>query len=95
VAAVAPNAWKESRGQQASAEAAPSQTQTVPQRACRSAWAKLIAKIYEVDPLVCCRCGSAMTVIAVITDPHEVRKILRHLVKIGRSPPGLGPSLLN
>jgi hypothetical protein len=31
-----------------------------------------------------------MNVIAVITDPEEVHKILRHLVKIGRSPPGLG-----
>jgi hypothetical protein len=30
-----------------------------------------------------------MEVIAVITDPEEVRKILLHLVKIGRSPPGL------
>ncbi|MBM3501624.1 MAG: transposase [Armatimonadetes bacterium] len=95
VAAVAPNGWKESHGEQASAEAVPNQTQTVPQRACRSAWAKLIIKVYEVDPLVCCRCGSAMTVIAVITDPPEVRKILRHLVKIGRAPPGLDPSLLN
>jgi hypothetical protein len=73
----------------------PGQTQTVPQRACRSAWAKLITKVYEVDPLVCCRCGSAMTVIAVITDPPEVRKILRHLVRIGRAPPGLDPSSLN
>lgn len=33
VAAVAPDGWKESRGQ----------------RACRSAWAKLITKVYEVD----------------------------------------------
>jgi len=36
-----------------------------------------------------------MTVIAVITDPREVREILRHLVKIGRAPPGLDPSSLN
>jgi len=35
---------------------------------------------------------SPMNVIAVITDPAEVKKILRHLVKIGRSPPGLDPS---
>lgn len=36
-----------------------------------------------------------MTVIAVITDPHEVRKILFHLVNIGRAPPGLDPSSPN
>jgi hypothetical protein len=34
-------------------------------------------------------------VLAVITDAAEVKKILRHLVKIGRPPPGLDPSLLN
>ena len=30
-----------------------------------------------------------------ITDPEEVKRILRHLVKIGRPPPGLGPLTLN
>jgi hypothetical protein len=35
-----------------------------------------------------------MNVIAVITDPAEVNKILRHLVKVGRSPPGLDPSFV-
>jgi len=29
-----------------------------------------------------------MKVIAVITEPEEVKKILPHLVKVGRSPPG-------
>jgi hypothetical protein len=36
-----------------------------------------------------------MRVLAVITDPAEVKKILRHLVNIGRPPPGLNPSVLN
>jgi hypothetical protein len=35
-----------------------------------------------------------MKLLAVITDPAEVRKILRHLITIGRAPPGLDPSLL-
>jgi hypothetical protein len=30
-----------------------------------------------------------MKLITVITDPAEVRKILRHLIRIGRAPPGL------
>jgi hypothetical protein len=30
-----------------------------------------------------------MRILAVITEPEEVREILRHLVKTGRSPPGL------
>jgi len=36
-----------------------------------------------------------MKILAFISDPAEVRKILRHLVKSGRPPPGLDPSLVN
>jgi hypothetical protein len=36
-----------------------------------------------------------MGLIAVITDPPEVGKILRHLFRIGGAPPGLDPSALN
>ncbi len=42
----------------------------------RSAWARLIARVYDVDPLVCPRCGSQMRVIAVAQDPDEVQRIL-------------------
>jgi hypothetical protein len=35
-----------------------------------------------------------MKLIALITDSGELRKILRHLIKIGRAPPGLDPSPL-
>jgi len=55
----------------------------------KQAWAKLIARVYEVDPLVCPKCGWDMKVVAVIEDPVEIRRILRHLIKIGRSPPGV------
>jgi hypothetical protein len=61
----------------------------------QAAWTRLLAKIYEVDPLRCRKCGSEMPVLAVITNPDEVRKILKHLIKIGRSPPGLDPLSLN
>jgi NDP-sugar pyrophosphorylase family protein len=63
------------------------------QESC-STWARLIAQVYEVDPLTCSRCGSPMRILAVITEPEEVKKILRHLVKIGRSPPGLDPNFV-
>jgi predicted phosphoadenosine phosphosulfate sulfurtransferase len=59
-----------------------------------STWARLIAQVYEVDSLVCPRCSAQMRVLAVITEPEEVRKILRYLVKNGRSPPGFDPALL-
>jgi hypothetical protein len=95
IARVALPAWKDSHAEQLPTDPGTAPTQTVPQRACRSAWARLIAKVYEVDPLICAHCGSEMKLIAVITDPPEVRKILRHLLKIGRAPPGLDSSSLN
>jgi hypothetical protein len=61
---------------------------SVSDKESRCTWARLIAQVYEVDPLVCPRCSAPMRILAVITEPEEVRKILRHLVKIGRSPPG-------
>jgi hypothetical protein len=44
---------------------------------------RLIAQVYEVNPLECPRCHSPMTVIAVITDLEKVRRILLHPVEIG------------
>jgi hypothetical protein len=60
-----------------------------------SAWVRLIAKVYEVDALSCRRCGFPMRVLALITDATEVKRILRHLVNIGRPPPGFDPISLN
>ena len=45
-------------------------------RAARYAWALLLARIYEVFPLVCPLCGAEMRIIAFVTDPPTVRDIL-------------------
>ncbi len=45
----------------------------------RRNWARLIQKIYEVDPMVCSKCGNLMYVIAFIEVPDVIRKILKHL----------------
>lgn len=42
-------------------------------------WARLIQKIYEVDPLICPRCGGDMRVIALLEDYKVVKKILDYL----------------
>ena len=42
-------------------------------------WARLIQKIYEVDPLTCPKCSGKMKVISVIEDSEIVKKILKHL----------------
>ena len=39
----------------------------------RSTWAKSISQVYDVDPLTCSRCGSPMRILAVITEPEEIR----------------------
>jgi hypothetical protein len=78
--------------------------------------ARLIKKVYGTDPLVCPwlhgrarnevsdqpKCGSEMKIIAIIMEPEEIEKILRHLLKIGwsqttfaaRHAPGAGPAEL-
>ena len=45
----------------------------------RRNWARLIQKIYEVDPLLCPKCQGAMRVIGSIEDPSVIRAILEHL----------------
>jgi len=42
-------------------------------------WARLIQKIYEVDPLTCPKRASQRSVISVIGDEEVIKKILKHL----------------
>jgi endonuclease III len=45
----------------------------------RKNWARLIQKIYEVDPLTCPKCSGTMKVISVIEEEEIIKKILKHL----------------
>ena len=45
----------------------------------RSIWARLIHKVYEVDPLTCPKCHAPMSVIALIDDAQVIERILKHL----------------
>ena len=47
-------------------------------KARRRSWARLLRRIYEVDALVCPRCGDELEIVAVITDPSVVDHILAH-----------------
>ena len=51
-------------------------------------WAVLIARIYEVFPLLC---GGQMRLIAFITSGAEVRKILEH-IGVDSEPPRISPA---
>ena len=61
----------------------------------KKAWARLLAKVYEVDPFLCPECGGKMAVIAVIQNPAEIRGIIACLAGKGRGPPNaaLVPSI--
>ena len=56
-------------------------------RARRRSWARLLRKLLEVDPLLCPKCGVEMKVVAVITDPAVIDRILGHLEASGRNDP--------
>jgi len=45
----------------------------------RQNWARLIQKVYEVDPLLCPKCQGTMKIISFIEDLDIIEKILRHL----------------
>ena len=69
--------------------------ENTPQRKlCRSRWAALIQKVYEIDPLKCPKCGEQMRIIAFIEkrdQPEVVKKILKHCnlwsEPVSRAPP--------
>jgi hypothetical protein len=54
-------------------------------------WAVLIARIYEVFPLLCPLCGGQMRLIAFITEGTQIRKILDH-IGVDSEPPQISPA---
>jgi len=40
-------------------------------------WAELIARIYEVDPLICSTCGNKIKILGFVTHAAEIHRILR------------------
>jgi hypothetical protein len=53
----------------------------------RIAWAKLMARVGEEFPLECLGCGGDIRLIAFITQPRPIRKILTHLGEPPEPPP--------
>ena len=54
-------------------------------------WAVLIARTYEVLPLLCPLCGGQMRLIAVITAGTQIRKTLDH-IGVDSEPPHIFPA---
>jgi hypothetical protein len=49
------------------------------QRLPSKGWAEMIRKVYEVDPLLCPKCGGRMRIIAFLRDYQAVDRIINHL----------------
>ena len=81
-----------SRCEQARSHSSADRDHSPDARALRRSWAQLIKRVYEVDPLLCPKCGGEMRIIAFIIDHDVVDAILRHLAKAEakspRGPPG-------
>ena len=45
----------------------------------RKNWARLMRKIYQVDPLTCAKCRGRMKILSFIEDPKIIKRILKHL----------------
>jgi hypothetical protein len=45
----------------------------------RSTWAELLRRDFAIDVLTCPHCGGSRRLIAFLTDPQVVRKILAHI----------------
>ena len=87
------------RRRQATEAAAPQESVAITEpvdwslQAARYRWAALLRRNYEVDALACPRCAAPMRLVAVITDPAVITRILLHRARSAerarqsRSPP--------
>ncbi len=76
-------------------DAPPTQTEPAqpvpPKRLAHYLWAVLIARIYEVFPLLCPICGGQMRIIAFITYSADIWQILEH-IGVEPEPPHITPA---
>jgi hypothetical protein len=50
-------------------------------------WARLLARVFNIDVGTCSKCGGKMKIIAAIEDPKVIRKILEHMGLETKPPP--------
>ena len=67
----------------ASGPAAPPTDDWPALRARRRRWAELLRRVFEIEVHVCPACAGAMRIVAFVTAPKAVRKILAHLERKG------------
>ena len=92
---LAPEGWLKRQEEQANIieeDDVDVEKQDVKGSAKRSAWARLINKVYGINPLICEKCGSDMRIVAFIMEPEQIDRIMQHLIKQGRAPPAIAKS---
>ena len=57
----------------------------------KSSWAKLLARVFDIDISKCVHCNGKMKIIASIKDPPVIKRILTHL-GLSPIPPPLAPA---
>ena len=59
-----------------------------PPRPASATWARCIKRVFEVDPLVCEKCGGEMKIVAFLQNPSEIERIAQNLgLPTWRAPP--------
>ena len=66
------------RGDRAAPEPGEAKVEEKPakKRRCSASWARLISKVFHVDPLTCTKCGGKLEIIAYLHDQVAISKIL-------------------
>ena len=57
----------------------------------RYSWAELMKRVFEMDVLICEHCGGTRKLLAFLTEPRAVRRILEHL-GLPAEPPPIAPA---
>ncbi len=83
--------WRNGPQEQMFAQAPEPAQPVPPKRPAHYLWAVLMARIYEVFPLLCPICGGQMHIIAFITHSADIRQILEH-IGVETEPPHITPA---
>jgi hypothetical protein len=76
---------------QTASRAATTTVDASPDRPRRLSWAHLLRRVLDVDALTCARCAAPMLVLAFLTDPPVIHRILEHL-NLPSNPPPVAPA---
>ncbi|MDP6415798.1 MAG: transposase, partial [Gammaproteobacteria bacterium] len=71
---------KKAEAEQQADTPGPSESSSPPASRCSKTWAMLIKRVYEIDPMICPKCGQDMAIVSLIQPPQAevIEKILRH-----------------